>query len=80
MKILICFLEPLKLVVGKEYSLNVLKEIEVTEDFLGLDVDITECQNKESYDDCTTRHYRNSLLSTCKCLPIDIWTINQVIK
>ena len=38
---------------------------------MGLGEDIIECQNDESYDDCTTREYTNDLLTECKCLPFN---------
>ena len=63
--------ETLRLALGKEYNLNNVKEISVTKDFMGLGEDIIECQNDESYDDCTTREYTNDLLTECKCLPFN---------
>ena len=55
-----------------------MKEIKVTKDFIGLGEDIIECQNDESYDDCTTRHYTNDLLVKCKCLPFGMGQLTQV--
>ena len=52
-----------------EYNLNVLKDIKVTESFLGLDKDVRGCQNDEPYDNCTTRHYLDTILNNCGCLP-----------
>ena len=66
------FLEPLKLSIGKEYNLNNVKEIKVTEDFLSLDKDATKCQNEEQYNECTTRLYMDALMSQCHCLPFSI--------
>ena len=62
-------LEPLVLPLGKEYNLNVIKEIVVTNDFLGLDKDVTNCQNEETYDNCITRKFTNTMYEKCKCLP-----------
>ena len=41
-------LEPIKLIGEGEYNLDTLKEIEVTESYLGLDQYVRECQEKES--------------------------------
>ena len=41
-------LEPLPLELGKQYKLNVVKEVHVTDTFKNLDLDVTQCQNKES--------------------------------
>ena len=40
---------------GEEYNLNVLKEINVTESYLGLDQVIRYCDEKESLQDCKTK-------------------------
>ena len=52
-----------------EYNLDALTDIEVTESFLTLDQDSRECQNEETYSNCTTRHYINAVLQKCGCLP-----------
>ena len=55
-----------------KYNLNALKEIDVTESYLGLDQDVRGCQNKESYHNCTTRKYIDTLLDKCGCIPLTI--------
>ena len=55
----------------------VVKEIKVTESFLDLDKDVIKCQNKESFDQCKTRTYINSLNNQCGCLPFAV--SNKVI-
>ena len=72
-------LEPLKLAVGKEYNLNNLKEIQVTEDFLSLDESVIGCQNEESIDECKYREYIDALMSQCKCLPFSIRHSNEEV-
>ena len=72
------FQDPLNLSVGKEYNLNILKEVKVTESFLGLDKDVTQCQNKESYNDCKTKKYVNALIEFCGCIPFSLNTIYEV--
>ena len=71
-------IEPLQLVGEGEYNLNVLKEIKVTESYLGLDSVVTGCQTRESFDNCTTRMYRQTFIDQCKCLPFDIRLSNEV--
>ena len=41
-------LEPLPLELGSQYKLNVVKEVHVTNAFMNLGLDVTQCQNKES--------------------------------
>ena len=55
-----------------EYNLNVLKESEVTESFVGLSKEDRKCQDEESYAKCTTRHYIENFRKKCGCLPLSI--------
>ena len=64
--------EPLKLAGEGEYNLNNLKQIRVTDSYLGLGQDVRGCQTKESLNTCRTKHYMKSLLRQCKCLPFNI--------
>ena len=74
---LIYILESVVLVGEGEYNLNVVKEIEVTESYMGLDQDVRGCQNKEPYDDCTTKIYMDTIIEKCGCLPSNIRISNQ---
>ena len=49
-----------------------MKEIKVTDSFLGFDKDVRGCQNEEPYSNCTTRKYRYTILKECGCLPLNI--------
>ena len=60
-----------------KYNLNVVKEVSVTDSFLALDKKISGCQ-KESFNDCTTRKYMNTLLSKCQCLPFQLRLTEKV--
>ena len=62
---------------GGEYNINILKEISVTESYLGLDQEIIKCQNIEPLDNCTTRQYITSLLSKCGCVPFNMRLSNK---
>ena len=55
-----------------EYNLDALKEIKVTDSYLGLDQDVRGCQNEESLNNCKTKHYLKTLLEKCDCLPFNI--------
>ena len=50
------FLDPVELIGEGQYNLNTLKEIVVTDSFLGLPEKDKSCQNVETYNDCITRH------------------------
>ena len=65
-------LEPLRLYGEGQYSLSVLKDIQVTESFLGLDAKTRECQNDEPYDDCMKKNYVDEVSGQCSCLPFGI--------
>ena len=62
-----------------EYNLNVLKESEVTDSFLGLSKEDRKCQNEEAYVKCTTRHYIDTMKKKCGCLPLSI-SLNDTVK
>lgn len=70
--------DPLHLALGKEYNLNVVKEIKVTEEFLGLNEKVRKCSNYESLDDCMTKHYIDNMIRQCKCLPFNIRSTHEV--
>ena len=74
---LIYILESVVLVGEGEYNLNVVKEIAVTDSYMGLDQDVRGCQNKEPYDDCTTKIYIDTIIGECGCLPFNIRVSNQ---
>ena len=73
------FLDSLILKSGKEYNLNVVKQVKVTEDFLAMDKADIKCQNHESFDECTTRLYLDDLKSRCGCIPFHMGLTYQVL-
>ena len=75
---IITFSVPLKLVREGEYNLNEIKEIQATDSFLGLHEAVRGCQFVEPYHNCTTRHYKNTLLEKCGCLPFNIRVSDNV--
>ena len=73
--------EPVKLIGEGDYNLNDLKEIDVTEEYLGLDENVRGCQNQESFHNCTTRHHIDALIKECGCVPFNIkLSSNEVVK
>ena len=61
----------MKFVEG-EYNLNVMKEVKVTDSFLGLDQVVRGCQNQESLHDCSTRNHIDTYLDKCGCRPFNM--------
>ena len=49
-----------------------VKQFKVTEDFLTLDAEIKDCQNKEAFDECTTKMYFGSITNNCLCVPYSL--------
>ena len=76
--ILLNFPEPLLLIGEGEYNLNALKEIKVTDSYLGLDQGTRECQIDEPFYNCTTRHFVDTILKECGCLPPNLGHSYQV--
>ena len=72
-------LEPVELIGEGEYNLNSLTEIRVTESYLSIDQDTRGCQNKESFFNCTTKKYIETVLTECKCLPVNLRLKDKVL-
>ena len=64
--------------IDMEHYLNVIKEITVTESFLSSNEQIRGCQ-EESFDECTTRKYKKTIMNKCNCLPFQI-RLNEEVK
>ena len=54
------------------FSLSGVKEMKVTEAFVGLGEEITHCQTGQSRADCLTGKYLARALNTCHCAPLNI--------
>ena len=61
-----------------EYNLNILKEIEVTNSFLGLHENVKGCQNVEHIDECKTKLYIETVMEDCGCIPLNLKISNKV--
>ena len=73
------FVEPFMLVGEGEYNVNVLTQIQATDSYVGLDQNIKECQDEETLYNCTTRHYMDTILENCGCLPINLRIWNNAV-
>ena len=71
--------EPLDLMGEGEYNLIALKEIKITDSYLGINQNVRKCQNEEILHNCTTRHYLDDLLDICGCLPFSINLSKKVL-
>ena len=54
------------------YAISDVKEIKVTEEYLGLSEDVKECQTKEPYQNCTTRQFLQNAIGKCNCIPYGV--------
>ena len=41
----------------------------MTKEYLGLDERIRKCQIEESFENCATRQYIDTIMRKCKCVP-----------
>ena len=71
------FLDSLILHGEGSYNLNVVKEMKVTDSYMGLPHDVKQCQNKEVYLDCKTEEYLHAVMNTCMCLPFGLKYFND---
>ena len=54
-----------------------IKQIQVTDDYLGLDLQTRGCQNETMYEDCVTELYLDLLKEECKCLPFNLQNFSK---
>ena len=70
--------EPLSLADEGNYALTAVKDIDVTEIFLGLDEKQKHCQNEETAEDCWMKIYFKEGFEKCKCTPYGLRTYSKV--
>ena len=58
--------------------MNVVKEVKVTDSFLGLDSDVKGCNMEETFENCTTKIYIETVKQKCGCLPFNIYLSDKV--
>ena len=71
------FLDSLILHGEGNYNLNVVKEMKVTDSFMGLPQGVKQCQNTKVYLDCKTEEYLQALINNCMCLPFGLKYFND---
>merc|ERR1712032_1504461 len=64
--------DPVQLFGEGQYNLLSLKEIVVTDSFMGLDTNKRNCQNIETVDDCKTRLHVENFRHQCGCIPLTL--------
>ena len=74
------FLDPVRFYGEGQYNLHSLKEIIVTDSFMGLERDARNCQNMETYNDCITSQYIEKIRNKCDCLPLSLNNITAKVK
>ena len=52
--------------------MNIVKEFKATSSFHSLDAGDKGCQENENVISCHTKHYVDTLLHACGCLPLSI--------
>ena len=67
-----CFTAPITVYGEGTYAISDVKEIKVTDEYLGLDENIRKCQNTEAFEDCTTRNHIETVRETCNCVPYSL--------
>ena len=70
--------EPVELFGEGAYNINVLKEIEATDSYMGLNQNVIECQNVEPLFNCTTRQRIEAFQRECGCPPFSVRISNKV--
>ena len=61
-----------------QYNLLSLKEVVVTDSFMGLDTNERKCSNIETVDDCKTRLHVENFRRQCGCLPLSLKLSEEV--
>lgn len=74
------FLEPLTFDGEGSYALSNVKEFDVTEGFLNLGEEDTECQDRESFEECNTRKYLQLARKECACTPFSLSHLNDTVS
>ena len=65
---------------GGNYRLTAVREIKVTEEFMGLDIKTKNCQNVTNLHDCQQEKYIENLTFKCQCLPYNLRNYSAIYK
>ena len=55
-----------------EYKIRVFKEIQVTDNFLGLGENVRKCQPRKLFDECIQNSHVDMIKTFCGCLPLSL--------
>ena len=72
-------LEPLTFDGNGDYALSNVMEFEVTDGFINLGEEVTKCQNRESFEECSTREYLKRAREDCSCTPLSLSHLNDSV-
>ena len=72
-------LEPLTFDGNGDYALSNVMEFEVTDGFINLGEEVTKCQNRESFEECSTREYLKRAREDCSCTPLSLSHLNDTV-
>ena len=74
------FEEPLRLFGKGDYALTDVKKMTGTEGFFNLDVQIRNCQTKESLLECQAEKYLDTGKKKCKCVPHQLRSFSRTVR
>ena len=57
-----------------------VKEFDVTDGFINLGEEVTECQDRESFEKCSTRNYLHQAREECACTPFSLSHLNDTVN
>ena len=72
-------LEPLTFNGEGNYALSNVLEFEVTDGFINLGEGVTKCQNRESFEECSTREFLKLAWEKCACTPFSLSHLNDTV-
>ena len=72
-------LEPLTFNGEGNCALSNVLEFEVTDGFINLGKEVTKCQNRESFEKCSTREFLKLAFEKCACTPFSLSHLNDTV-
>ena len=64
-----------------KYMISAVQHMQTTKDFDEFDQKIKKCQNRESFNDCSTKNLLEETLEECNCIPFSLGIIGvSIIK
>ena len=68
----VLFLDDMELQGEGHYAITAVKDFKVTDSYLGLGQETTNCQTEEVKSDCLTRKLKDKILGECGCAPFSM--------